>query len=69
MTFILAIQAVFGLLLTFCILLQHRAAGLSALGGPAAVQVQRRGAERVIFQGTILFSILFFGLIVVQWYL
>lgn len=63
------IQAVLGMLLCLVILLQHRAAGLSAtLGGADTSYVQRRGAERVLYQAAIVLSIAFFGLTIVDWY-
>ena len=71
MYFILAIQAVLAVLLILVILLQTKAAGLSsALGGASAsMQVQRRGAERALHRFTIILSILFFALTVVDWYI
>lgn len=69
MNFIVFIQAVLGVLLSFAILLQHRASGLSAtFGGSDTSYVQRRGAERVLYQGTIILSIAFFALTVLDWY-
>lgn len=69
MNVIILLQAVFGVLLSLSILLQHRASGLSAtFGGSDTSYVQRRGAERVLFRGTIVLSILFFALTVVDWY-
>lgn len=61
-------EAVIAALLIATILIQHRAAGLSSSGGAGSVQVQRRGAEKVLFQSTIILSILFFALIIVDWY-
>ncbi len=70
MSFLLLVQIVLALLLSFGILLQHRVSGLSAtFGGSGAIQVQRRGAERVIYQLTIWLSIAFFGLAVLEWFL
>lgn len=63
------LQAVLGVLLALVILLQHRAAGLSATATPDTSYVQRRGAERVLYQATIVLSIAFFGLTVVDWYI
>lgn len=69
MNILLSIQAVLAILVSVGILLQHRASGLSAtFGGSDTSFVQRRGAERVLYQGTIVLSILFFALIVVDWY-
>ena len=51
------------LLLSICILMQHRASGLSAtFGGTGATVVQRRGAERVVYRLTIWLSVLYFAL-------
>ncbi len=64
------IQAVVAALLSLCILLQHRASGLtSTFGGSGAIEVQRRGAERVLFQLTIVLCALFFALTIVRWYI
>ncbi len=69
MTLILWIQIVVSLLLSISILLQHRMSGLSStFGGSGATFVQRRGAERVIFQASIVLSIVFFGLGIVEWF-
>lgn len=69
MSIILGIQAILAVLLSLVILLQHRASGLSAaLGGTGTTYVQRRGAEKFLYQATVIFGVLFFALIVVQWY-
>lgn len=70
MGYILAVQAVIAVLLSFAILVQHRASGLSAtMGGAGTVHVQRRGAEKVLFRVTIILSVLFFALTILQWYI
>ncbi|TSC57575.1 MAG: Uncharacterized protein Greene041619_1091 [Candidatus Peregrinibacteria bacterium Greene0416_19] len=70
MTPLLWIQIVIAILLSLCILVQHRASGLtSTFGGSGAVAVQRRGAEKVIYKLTIWLSVLFFGLTIVEWFL
>lgn len=70
MSFILSIQAVLAGLLSLCILLQHRASGLSSsMGGMGTTFVQRRGAERVLHQATIVMGILFFLLTILDWYI
>lgn len=70
MDFILLIQVVLAVLITFSILLQNKASGLSAAlgGGGGTTYVQRRGAERVLHVGTITLSILFFLLTLADWY-
>lgn len=69
MTIIHAILVIVSILLSFTILLQHRAAGLSAtFGGIGTSYVQRRGAEKLIYQMSIWLSIIFFALSVLQWY-
>lgn len=66
---IVAVQAVCAVLLCICILLQHRAAGLSAtFGGQGGAQVQRRGAEKLLYQLTVILSVAVALLTVVQWY-
>ncbi len=60
---ILIAEIVVSILLSFAILVQHRASGLtSTFGGSGAVVVQRRGAERVLFKVTIWLSVIFFAL-------
>lgn len=50
-------------LLITTVLLQQKGAGLgSAFGGGDAVYTTRRGPEKVIFNSTIVLSILFLGL-------
>lgn len=69
-TLLVALQVVTSLLLMFTILVQQRAAGLTAtFGGMGTTYVQRRGAEKLLFQLSIALSILFFGLCIVPWYL
>ncbi len=69
MNFILWIQVVVSILLSLCILIQHRMSGLSAtFGGSGATFVQRRGAEKVIFRFTIWLSVIFFGLTIAEWF-
>lgn len=56
-------QIVLAVLLVASILLQARGTGLgAAFGGGGNVYRTKRGAEKKIFQLTILFSILFFGI-------
>lgn len=58
------------ILLSIAILLQHRASGLSAtFGGTGATYVQRRGAEKLLYQASIWLTALFLGLSVVRWYI
>lgn len=69
MNIILAIQTVLSILLILCILLQSRAAGLtSGTSGVNQAVVQRRGAEKLLYQATIAISFAFFVLTVLQWY-
>ena len=64
------VQIVLAILLCTCVMLQHRTSGLTAtFGGSGAVHVQRRGAEKIIYQLTWWISGLFFLLAVAQWYL
>ena len=66
----LTLEAIIAVLLSLCILLQHRVSGLtSTFGGSGAVYVQRRGAEKVIYKLTIILSIAFFAIAVALWYL
>lgn len=48
--------------LTTCILLQARGSGLGAsFGGEGNVYRTKRGVEKRLFQATVVFAILFFG--------
>lgn len=55
-------QITFAVLLTTAILLQARGTGLSAtFGGEGNVYRTKRGIEKKLYQLTIVFAILFFG--------
>ncbi len=55
-------QVALAVLLTGCILLQARGTGLSAaFGGDGNVYRTKRGVEKKLFQLSIIFAILFFG--------
>lgn len=63
------IQIVISIALIVLILLQERSAGLSGLmGGDSAggVYQTRRGLERIIFSGTIVLTIAFLAIALVQ---
>lgn len=67
MNLLITLDVIAGILLSVCILLQHRASGLSAtFGGAGAVPIQRRGAEKVLFSLTIWLCVIFFGLAIAQ---
>lgn len=69
MNFIVYIQAFLSVLLLLVILLQHRSAGLSAtFGGNDSAYVQRRGAELFLYRATVVLSLAFFVLTVLDWY-
>jgi len=57
--------------LSLGILLQSRASGLSATfgGSGSSLQIQRRGAEKLIYKGTIVLSIVFFALSLLRWFI
>ncbi len=70
MNIFLIIQAVLSVLLIVCILLQQRAAGLSVGGaGMNTMVVQRRGAEKLLYNVTIIIAIAFFALTIIQWFI
>jgi protein translocase SecG subunit len=61
------LHIIIAILLSFVITLQQRMAGLSAtFGGSGTSYVQRRGAERLLFQATTILGTLFFALGVVR---
>lgn len=54
------VQAAISILLILAILVQNRSSGLSsAMGGNENFQVTKRGAEKVIYQATIVLAVLF----------
>ena len=65
------LNVIVSILLLTSILLQHRASGLSATfgGSGAGAYVQRRGAEKVLYQLSIWLGVVFFTIPIVQWYL
>lgn len=70
MSFIVFIQAILAVLISFSILLQHRSSGLSAaMGGTGVTHVQRRGAEKFLYQATVAMSILFLVLTILDWFI
>lgn len=69
MTALTILQIAVSILLSLSILVQHRASGLSAtFGGTGATYVQRRGAEKVLYQVSVWLSVAFFALAVLSWY-
>ncbi len=67
---LMSIETVIAILMSLCILLQHRASGLSAtFGGSGATYVQRRGAEKALFVFTIWLAVAFFAIAVVLMYI
>ena len=56
------IQLVLAVLVIVSILLQQRGSGLSgAFGGEGGVCSTRRGVEKILFRGTVVVAVLFFG--------
>lgn len=68
-TILNAFQAVLAVLILIGVLLQQRAAGFSSgvVGGTNIVQ--RRGAEKLLYQGTIVCAIVFLCLSVLEWFI
>ena len=67
---ITTVHVIVAILLSISILLQHRASGLSAtFGGTGATYVQRRGAEKLMYQVSIWLSVAFFALAILRWYI
>jgi len=59
---IIIIQIILAVLLIASILLQQRGAGLGAgFGGSSTVFTTKRGVDKVLFQASIVISILFFA--------
>lgn len=54
------VHAMVSILLILSILIQNRSSGLSAtLGGSGTIHVKKRGAEKVLYQFTIVLAVLF----------
>ncbi len=62
MKYLTIIQTILAVLLIAGVLIQQRGSGLSGtFGGEGSMYSTRRGAEKMIFVGTIVVAILFFG--------
>lgn len=65
MTLLNIFQIVLGILLVVTILMQQKGTGLgAAFGGGGNVYHTKRGAEKVLHTATIIFAVIFFGLLV-----
>lgn len=62
------LQAVLAVLIILMILLQQRAAGFSSGMAGGTQYIQRRGAEKLLYQGTIVLAIAFLVLSVLEWF-
>ena len=63
MTVINVILIVISILLIIAILMQNRGSGMgSTFGGDSAVYRTKRGAEKLLFNSTIVLAALFFGI-------
>ena len=61
------IQLVLSVLLIIIILLQQKGSGLSAVfGGSSNVYSTKRGVDKILHLGTIILSIIFFGVALVR---
>ncbi len=59
-TALMIAQTIVSLLLMLVILIQNRSSGLSStFGGSGSVSTTKRGAERVVFNATIVLAVLF----------
>lgn len=57
------LQVIFASLLVAAILLQSQGTGLgAAFGGGGSIYRTKRGAEKIIFRGTIALAVIFLGL-------
>jgi|TARA_B100001971_G_C18172999_1_gene528296 protein translocase SecG subunit len=61
-------QIIFGILLITAILMQSKGSGLGAAfgGGGNVYRTKKRGSEKFLFVATIIFAVLFFGLLMVD---
>ena len=66
-TVLIVIQFISAVLLIGAIMLQHRGAGVSEVfGGSGNVYRTKRGLEKILFTSTIILSIIFFGVSLIQ---
>ena len=66
-TFISIFQLILAILLVVVILLQQKGSGLgSAFGGSGIVYTTRRGIDKALFQATIVISVFFFLIAVIN---
>lgn len=69
-TILLSIEVATALLLCLSILIQQRASGLSqSMGGSGVTYAQRRGAEKVLFQASVVLGVIFFTIPVLLWFI
>ncbi len=63
-------QLVISVLLIAAVLMQNRGTGLSGVfGGSSGVYRTKRGVEKMLFTGTIILAVLFFGLSIARLFL
>ncbi len=64
--FLQILQVIFAILLVTAILMQQKGTGLGAAfgGGGNAYRTQKRGGEKVLHMATIVFALIFFGLLI-----
>ncbi len=63
-------QLVISVLLIAAVLMQNRGTGLSGVfGGSSGVYRTKRGVEKMLFTGTIVLAVLFFGLSIARLFL
>lgn len=63
-----AVQTILAVLIILGVLTQQRAAGFSSGVAGGTQYIQRRGAEKLLYQGTIVLAIVFLGLSVLEWF-
>jgi len=67
MAFLSIIQIISAILLILVILLQQKGSGLgAAFGGSSNIYSIKRGMDKVLFQATIIISVIFFGVSFLQ---
>ncbi|MEK7530164.1 MAG: preprotein translocase subunit SecG [Patescibacteria group bacterium] len=60
-------QIILAVILTLSVLLQQRGAGLGAgFGGDSAIFTTKRGAEKLLYNATIIIGIIFFSISLVR---
>jgi protein translocase SecG subunit len=66
-TILFGFQTILAVLLIVAVLLQQKGGGLgAAFGGSGTIEFERRGADKILYQATVIISIIFFAVSLAQ---